>query len=106
VARYSEDVMVVLLVQTEPDRAIELAERARHTVEDRLWFTDHRTDREVPVTVSAAVINVPVAVGDVIDPERLLAIGEAAVERAKREGRNRVETVDGTPAIQVRLPNF
>jgi diguanylate cyclase (GGDEF)-like protein len=106
VARYSEDVMVVLLVQTEPDRAIELAERARHTVEDRLWFTDHRTDRQVPVTVSAAVINVPVSVGDVIDPERLLAIGEAAVERAKRDGRNRVETVDGAPSIQVRLPNF
>jgi diguanylate cyclase (GGDEF)-like protein len=106
VARYSEDVMVVLLTQTEPDRAIELAERVRHTVEERLWFTDHRTDRQVPVTVSAAVINVPVAVGDVIDPERLLAIGEAAVERAKRDGRNRVETVDGAPAIQVRLPNF
>jgi diguanylate cyclase (GGDEF)-like protein len=106
VARYSEDVMVVLLAQTEPDRAIELAERVRHTVEERLWFTDHRTDRQVPVTVSAAVINMPVSVGDVIDPERLLAIGEAAVERAKRDGRNRVETVDGSPAIQVRLPNF
>jgi len=96
----------VLLVQTEPERAIELAERVRHTVEERLWFTDHRTDRQVPVTVSAAVINVPVSVGDVIDPERLLAIGEAAVERAKRDGRNRVETVDGSPGIQVRLPNF
>ena len=106
VARYSEDVMVVLLAQTEPDRAIELAERVRHTVEERLWFTDHRSEHQVPVTVSAAVINVAVSVGDVIEPERLLAIGEAAVERAKRDGRNRVETVDGSPAIQVRLPNF
>ena len=106
VARYSEDVIVVLLAETEPERAIELAERARHMVEERLWFTDHRTDREVPVTVSAAVVNVPVSPGDVIDPERLLAIGEAAVECAKRNGRNRVETVDGSPGIQVRLPNF
>jgi diguanylate cyclase (GGDEF)-like protein len=106
VARYSEDVMVVLLAQTDPDRAVELAERVRHTVEERLWFTDHRTDRQVPVTVSAAVVNVPVSLGDVIDPERLLQIGEAAVERAKRNGRNRVETVDGSPGIQARLPNF
>jgi len=106
VARYSEDVMVVLLAQTEPDRAVELAERVRHTVEERLWFTDHRTDRHVPVTISAAVVNVPVSLGDVIDPERLLKIGEEAVERAKRNGRNRVETVDGSPGIQARLPNF
>ena len=106
VARYSEDSLVVLLSQTDPERAIELAERVRHTVEERLWFTDHRTDRQVPVTVSAAVVNVPVSIGDVIDPERLIAIGEAAVERAKRQGRNRVETVDGSPGIQVRLPNF
>jgi diguanylate cyclase (GGDEF)-like protein len=106
VARYSEDAFIVLLAQTDPERAVELAERVRHTVEDRLWFTDHRTDRQVPVTVSAAVVNVPVAVGDVIDPERLLSIGESAVERAKQSGRNRVETVDGAPAIQVRLPNF
>ena len=106
VARYSEDAIIVLLAQTDPERAIELAERVRHTVEDRLWFTDHRTERQVPVTVSAAVVNVPVAVGDVIDPERLLTIGESAIERAKQSGRNRVETIDGAPAIQVRLPNF
>ncbi len=106
VARHSEDSMVVLLSHTDPARAIELAERVRHTVEERLWFTDHRTDQQVPVTVSAAVVNVPVSVGDVVDPERLIAIGEAAVERAKRQGRNRVETVDGSPSIQVRLPNF
>src|SRR5437764_3182015 len=54
VARFSEDAFIVLLTQTDPDRAIELTERARHTVEDRLWFSDHRTDLQVPVTVSAA----------------------------------------------------
>ena len=107
VARYAEDSMIVLLSQTDPDRAVELAERVRHTVEERLWFTDHRTDKQVPVTVSAAVVNVPVSLGDVIDPERLLSIGEAAVERAKRQGRNRVERVDGWPGIQQsRLPSL
>ena len=106
VARHAEDAMVVLLTNTGPDRAIELAERVRHTVETRLWFTDHKTERQVPVTVSAAVVNVSVSSGDVIDPERLMAIAETAMDRAKRDGRNRVETVDGSPSIQVRLPSY
>ncbi|HET9833021.1 MAG TPA: GGDEF domain-containing protein, partial [Vicinamibacterales bacterium] len=103
VARHAEDAIIVLLTNTTPDRAVELAERVRHTVETRLWFTDHRTEQQVPVTVSAAVVNVPVSAGDVIDPERLIAIAETAVERAKRDGRNRIETVDGSPVIQARL---
>ena len=94
VARYSEDSIAVLLTRTEPGDASSLAERVRATVEERLGFTD-RSDRTVPVTLSAAVINIQVAVGDMIDPERLLADAEAAVERAKEQGRNRVERVDG-----------
>ena len=95
VARHSEDSIAVLLTRTDADHASELAERVRATVEERLEFTDHRTDRPVPVTISAAVINVDVAVSDIIDPERLTADAEAAVERAKGLGRNRVERVDG-----------
>lgn len=106
VARFSEDSIIVLMTQTDPEHVIELAERVRHTVEDRLWFTDHRTDRQVPVTVSAAVVNLPVSVGDVIDPARLLAICEGGVDAAKKGGRNRVVTVDGMPGLQTRLPNF
>jgi len=85
----------VLLTRTDADHASELAEHLRATGEERLGLTDHRTDRPVHVTVSVGAINVNVAVGDVIDPERLLADAEAAVERAKRHGRNRVERVDG-----------
>ena len=95
VARLGEDAIVVLLPRTDPDNAADLAERVRATVEERLEFTDHRTERPVEVTVSAAVINLEVSVGDVIDPERLIADAEAAVERAKQKGRNRVERVDG-----------
>lgn len=95
VARHSEDSIAVLLSRTDPNHAAALAERVRATVEDRLEFMDHRTDQPVRITVSAAVINVDVAVGDTIDPERLLADAEAAVERAKKEGRNRVVRVDG-----------
>ena len=95
VARHSEDSIAVLLSRTDADDASSLAERVRATVAERLGFTDHRSDRAVPVTLSAAVINLQVAVGDVIDPERLLADLEGAVERAKQQGRNRVERVDG-----------
>jgi len=95
VARYSEDSMAVLLLRTDAGHATELAEALRATVEERLEFIDHRTDQPVRVAVSAAVVNVNVAVGDVVDPERLMADAESAVERAKRAGRNRVERVDG-----------
>lgn len=95
VARHSEDSIVVLLTRTDPDNAGELAEKVRSTVEERLGFTDHRTDQPVMVTVSAAVINVAVKVSDVIDPKRLMADVESALERAKRQGRNRVVRVDG-----------
>jgi diguanylate cyclase (GGDEF)-like protein len=95
VARHSEDSIAVLLSRTDGDRASELAEQLRATVEERLGFTDHRTEKPVHVTVSVGAINVNVAVGDVIDPQRLLADAEAAVERAKQLGRNRVERVDG-----------
>ena len=98
VARHSEDAIAVLLPRTEADNASELAERVRATVEERLGFTDHRNDQAVQVTVSAAVVNIEVAVGDVIDPERLMADAEAAVERAKQQGRNRVVRVDGYSA--------
>ncbi len=95
VARHSEDSIAVLLARTDAEQASSLAERVRHTVEKRLGFVDHRTDQPVVVTLSAAVINLDVAVGDVIDPERLMADTEALMERAKQRGRNRVERIDG-----------
>jgi diguanylate cyclase (GGDEF)-like protein len=98
VARYAEDAMAVLFTRTDAEHANALAERVRATVEERLGFTDHRSDRLVPVTVSAAVINLKIALGDVIDTERLMADAESGVERAKEQGRNRVERVDTYPA--------
>jgi diguanylate cyclase (GGDEF)-like protein len=95
VARHSEDSFAVLLTRTDAERVTELAERVRATVEERLGFTDHRNDRAVAVTLSAAVINLRIAIGDVIDPERLLADAEITVDRAKQQGRNRVQRVDG-----------
>jgi diguanylate cyclase (GGDEF)-like protein len=99
VARHSEDAIAVLLSRTDAEHASSLAERVRATVAERLGFIDHRSERAVAVTLSAAVINVQIAVGDIIDPERLIADAEAAVDRAKQQGRNRVERVDGYSGV-------
>jgi diguanylate cyclase (GGDEF)-like protein len=105
VARHSEDSIAVLLSRTDAEHASSLAERVRATVAERLGFTD-RSDVVVPVTLSAAVVNLQVAVGDVIDPERLLADAEATVERAKELGRNRVERLDGySGAVRAAAPS-
>jgi diguanylate cyclase (GGDEF)-like protein len=94
VARYTEDSIAVLLTGTDAAKAAELAEGARLAVEDRLGFTDHRTDRMVRVTVSAAVLNLSGTPGTILDSERVLAEAERAVDRAKQQGRNRVERTD------------
>src|SRR5262249_10525493 len=91
---HGDDEIAVLLVGTDAEHAGELAERARETVEERLGFTDHRTDKQVPVTVSAAVVNVRGTTATSIDPERLLIEGETAMGRAKQAGCNRVEPVN------------
>jgi diguanylate cyclase (GGDEF)-like protein len=95
VARHVEDSMAVLLTRTDAEHASELAERVRATVEERLGFTDHLTDRGVPVTVSAAVVNIPKTTGVVVDADRLMDEAERAMARAKQLGRNRVECVNG-----------
>jgi diguanylate cyclase (GGDEF)-like protein len=95
VARHSEDSIAVLLTRTDADDASELAERVRSTVEKRLGSVDHLTENPVAVTVTAAIVNLMIDVRDVIDTERLMTDAEGALERAKRQGRNRVERVDG-----------
>jgi GGDEF domain-containing protein len=54
--------------------------------------------------VSAAVINLTIALGDMVDPERLMADAEAAVNAAKHDGRNRVRRVDGYTGVQAQRP--
>jgi diguanylate cyclase (GGDEF)-like protein len=94
VARHAEDAFAVLLSGADAAHAGSLAERLRESVAERLILTDHRSDLPLSVTISAAVVNVQVALGHAIDPERLLADAESALARAKQQGRNRVEHVD------------
>src|SRR5579864_8490137 len=104
VARHDEDAIAVLLTRTDAEHANELAERVRATVAERLSFTDHVTDRPVPVTVRAAVVNILKTTGVAIDGDRLMDQAERALERAKQLGRNRVECVSGDSAVDTRPP--
>lgn len=96
IARYSDDSIAVVLANTDAAYGAELAESVRVTVAERLEFIDHRSDQQARVTLSAAVVNVRTRVGDVVHPGELMAAAEAAVEQAKRLGRNRIERVDLT----------
>ena len=94
-ARYSDDSVAALLPETAAGEATELAEQVRTTLEHRLAFVDYASDRSVPVRVSAAIVNLDVTAGDVIDPQRLAADAESALARATRNGGGRRERVDG-----------
>lgn len=99
VARYAEDTIAVLLPETNPEDAMTLAERTRAMVEDRLTFRDHRTDQRAAVTVSVAVTSARALQGEPIDHQRFQMEAEAALERAKTSGRNRVEHVELLPRL-------
>lgn len=99
VVRYAEDTIAVLLPETTPADALTLADRTRVMVEDRLTFRDYRTDQRAAVTVSVAVTSARALEGEPIDHARFQAEAEAALERAKVGGRNRVEQVELLPRL-------
>jgi len=99
VVRYAADTIAVLLPETTPEDALLLADRTRSMIEDRLTFRDYRTDQRAAVTVSVAVTSARALEGEPIDHEVFQANAEAALERAKVGGRNRVEQVELLPRL-------
>jgi diguanylate cyclase (GGDEF)-like protein len=99
VVRYGEDTFAVLLPETDPTDAMTLAERTRTMVEERLTFRDYRTEQRAIVTVSVAVSSARALEGEPIDHVQFSAQTEAALERAKIGGRNRVEQVELLPRL-------
>ena len=93
VSRCSGDTFGVLLPETQREHAELLAERVRETVQERMSLRDYRTDEQVLVTVSVAVV-IAEAVDSSVRADRLLQEAEQAVHRAKHAGRNRVERVE------------
>jgi diguanylate cyclase (GGDEF)-like protein/excisionase family DNA binding protein len=92
VARHGNDSIAVLLPETTLDQAAILAMRFRETVQHRLILQDHYTETSQIVTVSAAAVGTDLVQSE-IDGAYVMAEAEAAVLRAKLNGRNRVERV-------------
>ena len=99
VVRYREDTIAVLLPETTPDDVTALAERTRAMVEERLTFRDYRTEQRAVVTVSVGAMSARALEGEPIDHVKFTAEAEAALGRAKRAGRNRVEHVELLPRL-------
>ncbi len=87
-ARLGGEEFVILLPETELETAIEVIDKAREMVQ-RLPF--HFKETRVNVTVSFGVV--PFAEG--LDREALFERADAAMYRAKKLGRNRVERAEG-----------
>jgi diguanylate cyclase (GGDEF)-like protein len=101
VARYGGDEFVVLLTQTGPDGALEMAERIRRAVERTQLELD---DQLLRATVSVGVSSYPL---DGSDPGTIMDKADRALYRAKQSRKNCViaysdeqaEVVASSPAI-------
>ncbi|WP_336920892.1 GGDEF domain-containing protein [Aquipuribacter sp. SD81] len=90
-ARYGGEEFAVILPGVCSDDALPVAERIRAEVET--------ADGPVPVTASIGVACWP---KDAEDPQELLAVADAALYRAKKDGRNRVVSASGS--LRPRVP--
>jgi diguanylate cyclase (GGDEF)-like protein len=86
-ARYGGEEMAVVLPQTDVEGAEFLAERIREAVE-ALHVPRVRGGGTLGVTASIGVASVPY---EAVDRDSLIAAADAALYRAKRGGKNRVE---------------
>ncbi|MGI8945030.1 MAG: diguanylate cyclase [Thermoleophilaceae bacterium] len=86
-ARYGGEELAVVLPQTDLDGAALLAERMREAIE-QLRVPRLDNGEELSVTASFGVAAVPDSAADL---EGLIAATDAALYRAKRAGKNRIE---------------
>jgi diguanylate cyclase (GGDEF)-like protein len=95
-ARYGGEELAVILPQTDLGGAQLLAERMRATIEG---LSISRLDGRgaLRVTASFGVASLPMSA---TDKESLIAAADAALYRAKRAGKNRVERAEPTPAAR------
>jgi diguanylate cyclase (GGDEF)-like protein len=89
-ARYGGEELAIILPGADLDGAYELAERVRREVET-LRVPRFDGDGEIGVTASLGASAVPATAAD---GPALIAGADAALYRAKREGKNRAERAD------------
>lgn len=87
-ARYGGEEFVVVLPETDGEGAAMVAERIRSQMDELRWWTDGEV--AVGRTVSIGVASFPRSANTAL---RLLEAADAAMYRAKRAGKNRVESV-------------
>jgi diguanylate cyclase (GGDEF)-like protein len=90
-ARFGGEEFAILLPETPPEHALEIAERIRRAVSERGFDVD-TAGEPVRVTVSLGVSAFP---QDGSDPSALVHQADLAVYRAKLQGRNRVVAANG-----------
>jgi diguanylate cyclase (GGDEF)-like protein len=93
VARTSGDAFAVLLPEIQRVNAERLADRVRNVVRERLQLHDHRSDKQIAVTVSAGVL-IAESVDKSVRAEQMMVEAKEAVDRAKQAGRNRIQSAD------------
>ncbi|HXG54379.1 MAG TPA: diguanylate cyclase [Vicinamibacterales bacterium] len=102
VARYGGEEFAALLPETDRPGAAAIAERMRAAVEQL-----HIPNKEAPGGYTTVSVGFAVAQAtDAGTPDALLASADAALYRAKREGRNRtVEAVMSDPLVDAGAPS-
>ena len=99
-ARYGGEEFVIALPETDPEGAAELAERVRERIEgEPVPFVTG--DGILRITASLGVARLPESAGDV---EELIEAADAALYKAKRSGKNRVEIAPDRPATAAGAP--
>lgn len=93
VARSSGDTFAVLMPETQPSDAGQLADRVRVMIQERLELHDHKSEAQIPVTVSVGLL-IAESVDQTVRADQLVVNAKQAVDRAKLAGRNRVERVN------------
>jgi diguanylate cyclase (GGDEF)-like protein len=93
-SRYGGEELAVVLPGTESDGAAQLAERMREAIA-RLRIPRVGAAGELKVTASFGIASLPASAED---KESLIAAADAALYRAKRAGKNRVERAEPVAA--------
>jgi diguanylate cyclase (GGDEF)-like protein/putative nucleotidyltransferase with HDIG domain len=97
-ARFGGEEFAILLPETPPEQAFEIAERIRRAVADQR-FEVETSSEPIRATVSMGVAGIP---KDSADANELIHQADLAVYRAKLQGRNRVLGASSEPLL---IPN-
>lgn len=88
-ARYGGEEFAVILPETDPVEALEMAERLRKSVADRPFVFAQSSGilSEIHITISAGIAGIP---AHCMDENSLIAAADQSLYEAKRQGRDRV----------------